>query len=249
VHPITAVQNAKTLIVLPTYQELENLPTLIEAIRTELPEANFFIVDDNSPDGTREWCDLQAQEHANFAFTIRTHERGLGSATLVGLRYAIDKQFDFVATMDADWSHDPKFLPDMIAKLMSQPDFDVCIGSRYIAGGGIEGWPWRRRVVSRLVNVLTRLLLGLTTRDNSGAFRVYRVSALNKLALQAVRCIGYGYLEEILFRLKNVGARAVEVPIVFRDRVAGSSKTALSEGLNVLASLGRLGLERLRMGR
>ncbi len=138
--------------------------------------------------------------------------------------------------MDADGSHDPAVLPSLVKQLeLGTQQVGVAIGSRYVPGGAIVGWPWHRRWISRLVNLWVRLLLGLKTRDNSGAFRVYRVSWLERVGLEKIRSNGYAYLEELLYRLHQAGAGAVEVPITFRDRVEGESKASWREAVGVIS--------------
>ena len=160
---------------------------------------------------------------------IRKDERGLGSASRAALQWAIENQYELVATMDADFSHDPKDLPRMVDKLKAHPDIDVVIGSRYISGGKIIGWSWIRRVSSYLINLHSRIFLGLRTRDNSGAFRIYRSKTIRELGTENIRSNGYVYLQEILFLLKKNGAKFEEVPITFRDRELGQSKINIAE--------------------
>jgi dolichol-phosphate mannosyltransferase len=167
----------------------------------------------------------------------RAGKLGLGTATIAAIRYALEHDYDVFVTLDADWSHDPQHLPELIAALR---DADVAIGSRYCPGGQIEGWPRRRRLVSRWVNGLTHRLLQLPVRDASGAFRAYRVAKLREISLDEVRAKGYAYLEEILWMLHRKAAVFAEVPITFRERRAGRSKVSLGEALGKLGTLVRL---------
>ncbi len=155
---------------------------------------------------------------------IRAGKMGLGSATMEAFQWAIKKEYVWIATMDADFSHDPGDLVRLYDATQSTDTADVIIGSRYVEGGRIEGWSWIRRWSSRLINLHARLFLGLLTRDNSGAFRIYKAGTLEKMGLETVKSSGYVYLQEVLFRLKRQGTTFQEVPITFRDRVRGKSK-------------------------
>ena len=156
----------RILVALATYNEIENLPGLTEAILRVLPTAGLLVVDDNSPDGSGRWCDEQAVGEPRLRCLHRPGKLGLGSATLDAIRYAIAHEYDLVVTMDADWSHDPVHLPELVA---ATEIADVAIGSRYIAGSAIDGWPRHRRIMSRLINGLSRTLLQLPIHDTSGA--------------------------------------------------------------------------------
>jgi dolichol-phosphate mannosyltransferase len=227
----------RTLVVLATYNEIENLPGLSAEILRVLPAADMLVVDDNSPDGSGRWCDEAARSEPRIHCIHRAGKLGLGSATLEGFRYAIERGYEVVITMDADWSHDPRHLPELLS---ATEHADVAIGSRYVAGGAIEGWPLRRRLMSRWNNALSRRWLGLPVHDSSGAYRAYRIDFLRKSSIEAVQSTGYAYLEELLFRLQQAGARMIEVPITFRERRAGRSKLGLRETAGKLATLLRL---------
>jgi dolichol-phosphate mannosyltransferase len=213
------------------------LPGLSAEILRVLPAADMLVVDDNSPDGSGRWCDQAARAEPRIHCIHRAGKSGLGSATLEGFRYAIERGYEVVITMDADWSHDPRHLPELLS---ATEHADVAIGSRYVAGGAIEGWPLRRRVISRWNNALSRRWLRLPVYDSSGAYRAYRVEVLRKSSIEAVQSTGYAYLEELLFRLQQAGARMIEVPITFRERRAGRSKLGLREAAGKLATLLRL---------
>lgn len=216
----------RTLITIATYNERENLPLLLELIFEHAPEVDVLVIDDNSPDGTGPWCDEYSVTDPRVHCLHRSGKLGLGTAILDGMRYAIEHGYDFVLNMDADLSHHPKHVPELIAG-MHQGDnkvIDVMIGSRYIPGGGAENWPLLRHVMSRGVNVYTRIFLGLSPRDCSGSYRCYRVELLRQLDFDSVVARGYAFQEEILWHLKRAGARFGETPIVFADRVHGQSK-------------------------
>ncbi|MGE3243230.1 MAG: polyprenol monophosphomannose synthase [Pirellulales bacterium] len=231
------MKTPRTLVTLATYNEVENLPGLVDEILRVLPMADVLVVDDNSPDGTGRWCDERAKSQPRLRSIHRPGKLGLGSATLVALREAIERGYDIVVTMDADWSHDPKHLPALVA---ATEHADVAIGSRYIVGGEIEGWPWHRRRLSRAINRLSRALLRLPIRDTSGAYRAYRVAKLRQLDLDKIRATGYAYLEEILWHFARIDATFAEVPITFRERRAGKSKTSVREAVGKVATLVRL---------
>jgi dolichol-phosphate mannosyltransferase len=227
----------RILVVLATYNEIENLPGLVDRILATLPTADVLVVDDNSPDGTGNWCDTRAANEPRLCCLHRPAKQGLGSATLAAAQFAIRENYDLFVTLDADWSHDPQHLPDLID---ATEHADVAIGSRYVAGGAIVGWPWRRRIASRGINRLSRLLLRLPVRDLSGAFRAYRIAKLRELDLASIRATGYAYLEEILWHLARIGATFAEVPITFHERRAGLSKINAREAIAKLNTLMKL---------
>jgi dolichol-phosphate mannosyltransferase len=230
---------APTLVALATYNEAENLPGLVDEILRVLPDAEVLVVDDNSPDGTGHWCDEHAKTEPRLRCLHRPRKLGLGSATLDAIRFALVRDYDVLATLDADWSHDPA---DLTTLVKATRRADVVIGSRYVAGGEIEGWPLYRRILSRSLNALDRLMLRLPVRDASGAFRAYRMSKLRELQLEQIRSSGYAYLEEVLWHLHRAGATFAEVPIIFRRRRAGESKINLREAAGKLATILRLSL-------
>lgn len=227
----------RTLVALATYNEIENLPGLAAEILRVLPAADLLVIDDNSPDGSGRWCDAFAAGESRVHCLHRPGKLGLGSATLDAFRWALARDYDVVVTMDADWSHDPAYLPALVA---ATERADVAIGSRYVAGGSIVGWPLHRRMMSRLVNGLSGNLLRLPIRDASGAFRAYRVSALRRISLREIRATGYAYLEEIVWNLTRANARFVEIPIAFHERRAGQSKINLREATGKVATILRL---------
>ncbi len=229
----------QTLVVIATYNELENLPSLVEAIQQHAPHVDLLVVDDNSPDGTGRWCDEHAAGDSRLTCLHRSGKLGLGSASYDAFRYAIAHGYEVVATLDADWSHPPDRLPALLAGLA---EGDVVIGSRYCPGGAIEGWPVTRRVTSWLLNAVARRALRLPVQDCSGAFRAYRMTKMHEVDFDSVLTQGYAYLEELLWLLKRRGATFAEVPITFRDRQKGASKINWREAvaaLRVIATLGR----------
>jgi dolichol-phosphate mannosyltransferase len=228
---------SRVLVALATYDEIETLPGLVDEVQRVLPAADILIVDDNSPDGTGQWCDQRGSMDARLKCLHRPGKLGLGSATLDAIRYALGGPYDVLVTMDADWSHDPRYLPALIEAVKNA---DVALGSRYCEHGAIEGWPMARRVISRGMNWLSRLMLRLPVRDSSGAFRAYQLAALKKIHLDRIRSSGYSYLEEILWHLHRSGATLVEVPITFQERRAGRSKVSAREAVDKVSTLLRL---------
>lgn len=243
--------SARTLVVVATYNEIENLPRLTDEIFVHAPDAQVLVIDDNSPDGTGRWSDQRAGQDDRVHCIHRPAKLGLGTATVAGFRYALSSNFDLVITMDADFSHHPKYLPQLRRALEPEgrEPVDVAVGSRYVRGGGVEGWPWYRRLMSRGVNWYARLALGLSVADCSGAFRCYRTEVLRRLDLDSLRSQGYSYLEEILWVLQRQGARFNEIPILFVDRKLGQTKISWYEVLTSLVVILKLGGCRLfRMG-
>lgn len=238
----------QTLVTVATYNEIENLPRLVDEVFTTAPDVDMLIIDDHSPDGTGEWCDVRAQIEPRFHCLHRAGKLGLGTATIAGMKYAIEHGYRYVLNMDADFSHHPRHLPAIMAG-MEPPQgdaIDVMIGSRYVRGGAIEGWPLRRHLMSRGVNWYARWLLGLPVRDCSGAFRCYRTSLLEKVDFDAIQSRGYSFQEEILWRLKRLGARFGETPITFADRQRGASKIDAKEARAALRIILSLGARNLR---
>lgn len=240
----------KTLVAVATYNEMETLPALVAEVFRWLPQADMLVVDDNSPDGTGRWCDEQSARDQRLKCLHRPAKMGLGTATVAAMRYALEHGYAFVITMDADLSHPPRYLPDLLAGMepAGRPPVDVMIGSRYVRGGRIEGWPWYRHLMSRAVNTYARWLLKLEPRDCSGAFRCYRVEALRRVDWGSVRSAGYSFQEEILWRLKRAGAVFGELPITFVDRKQGRSKVNLREALGALRTLFGLAWEKAPKG-
>lgn len=235
---------AKTLVTVATYNEIENLPQLVQEIWQVAPTADVLVIDDNSPDGTGKWCDEKGAVEPRLKCVHRAGKLGLGTATIAGMQYAIEHGYDYVLNMDADFSHHPRYVPAILAAMEGGEagPVDVSIGSRYCPGGGTKDWPFKRRLMSWAVNTYARCLLGLKPKDTSGAFRCYRVATLKKLDLTRIISRGYSFQEEILWRLKRVGARMSESPITFADREKGQSKINKQEAYSALRILFRLGL-------
>ena len=230
---------SRLLVTLCTYNERENIPELIPAIHQFAPDADVLVIDDASPDGTGRLADELAAADPRVRVLHRSGKLGLGTATLAGFRHAIEHGYDFVINMDADFSHHPRHVP-ALRETMHRAD--VGIGSRYVPGGGVVGWGWKRKFMSRAINWYARLLLRLKTRDNSGSYRCYRVAKLRELDLNGIRARGYAFQEEILYRCRRVGCRFEETPITFEDRRHGQSKINWKETVAALWIILRLGV-------
>jgi dolichol-phosphate mannosyltransferase len=214
-------------LVLPTYNEAENVEPMVDAALPRLREAagggphRLLVVDDSSPDGTGQIADVLAARHAEVEVLHRARKEGLGPAYLAGFARALAAGADLVLEMDADFSHDPADIPRLVA---ASADADLVLGSRYVPGGGITDWGRLRRLVSRGGSAYARAVLGVGVRDLTGGFKCFRASALGAIELERVRAGGYGFQIELTYRAIRAGLRVREVPIVFRERRAGSSK-------------------------
>jgi dolichol-phosphate mannosyltransferase len=230
----------RTLITVATYNEIENLPLLVDAIWEVAPQADILVIDDNSPDGTGNWCDERGRTEKRLHCLHRSGKLGLGTATIAGMKYAIEHGYDLMLNMDADFSHHPRYIPALLAGMDKA---DVMIGSRYVTGGGVKDWSLKRRMMSWGVNTYARWLLGLQPRDCSGAFRCFRVDLLRQIDFDQIRSRGYSFQEEILWHLKRAGARFAETPILFADREKGKSKINSREAWGAIRIILRLGVK------
>jgi dolichol-phosphate mannosyltransferase len=213
-------------VILPTYNEAENLERIAGAVLEHLPESrHVLIVDDNSPDGTGEIADRLAAADESIAVLHRKHKEGLGPAYLAGFRVALEGGADRVIEMDADFSHDPSYLPELIA---ATEGADLAIGSRYVPGGGITDWGPARRFISRGGSAYARAALGLPIKDLTGGFKCFRRIVLETINLDTIEARGYAFQVETTYRAIKEGFRVVEVPITFKDRADGTSKMSRS---------------------
>ena len=210
-------------VVLPTYDEAQNLPGIAAAILEALPGATLLVVDDASPDGTGELADELAAADARVRVRHRAGKQGLGRAYLDGFRAALGAGAGIVVQMDADWSHDPSVLPGLLAPIVDDRA-DLVIGSRYTAGGRVEDWGLGRRLISRGGSLFARIVLGLRPHDLTGGFKAWRASSLGAIPFDGVHAGGYVFQIEMTHRASRAGARVAEVPITFRDRRVGQSK-------------------------
>jgi dolichol-phosphate mannosyltransferase len=214
------------LILIPTYNERDNLPLIVDGVLAHAA-TRVLVLDDGSPDGTGELADeLAARHHGRVTVMHRTGARGLGRSYLDGFRVAVASDADIVCQMDADLSHDPRFLPALMAS--AQAGAGLTIGSRYVKGGRVENWPLRRKMLSAVANTYIRLATGLRVRDCTSGFRCWRREALARLPLESIASDGYSFLVEVTFQAAAAGVAIAEVPIVFVERRQGSSKLSSS---------------------
>ncbi len=219
---MTAPRAQNVVVVIPTYNERENLATLVPKVLTLGPGYQVLVVDDNSPDGTGEVADsLSRTNPGRVSVLHRARKEGIGPAYIAGFAEALVLGADLIVEMDADHSHDPEALPAMVA---AAKDADLVLGSRYVPGGKTVGWPRHRRIISRLGGRYARLVLGVPITDLTGGYKVFTRAALERLDLAGLRSDGYCFQIETTYRLLKQGGRVVEVPITFTDRVAGASK-------------------------
>jgi dolichol-phosphate mannosyltransferase len=234
----------RTVVVVPTYNEAENLPVLVERLGVEAPDVDILCVDDASPDGTGDVADRMAADSPRLHVLHREGPRGYARASRDGLSWALDRGYDLVCTMDADLSHDPATLPALLAA--SDPGADLVIGSRYMPGGELAvDWEPARRAVSRMGSAYARAMIGCSVRDCTSGFRCYRAAVLAELPFADLRSEGYSFLIEMLALLGERGSRIVEVPIRYIDRRAGASKISRAIILEALVVATRLGVRRL----
>ncbi len=233
--------NSETWLILPTYNEAENIAPFVEAVQAELPAgAQVLIVDDSSPDGTGEIADRLVAEREGVRVLHRPLREGLGPAYIAGFREALAGGAGLILEMDSDFSHEPAYLPRLLEAIEGA---DLVIGSRYVDGGGVGDWGAMRRAISRGGSAYARLLLGVPVADLTGGFKCFRREVLEAIDLDAVQAKGYAFQVELTYRAVQRGFRVVEVPIVFRDRRVGSSK--MSRAI-VAEAIWRVPLLRLR---
>jgi dolichol-phosphate mannosyltransferase len=209
------------LVIIPTYNESESLPGVIERLRRAVPDADVLIADDNSPDGTGLLADDLATRDSHIHVLHRAGKEGLGKAYLAGFAWGLERGYDVLVEMDADGSHRPEELPRLLAQM---PHADVVLGSRWVPGGSVVNWPASRRLLSQGGSLYTRMALGIPTRDATGGYRAYRASALASLDLATVESNGYCFQIDLLWRALQRGLVVREVPITFVEREAGTSK-------------------------
>jgi len=236
----------RPLVVIPTYNESENIERILYRIHESLPEAGILVVDDGSPDGTGDLVKSMAAEVPDIHLLARTEKSGLGSAYRAGFTWGLERGYDAFVEMDADFSHDPGALPEVLAPLAQ--GFDVSIGSRYVEGGSIPNWAWYRHLLSRGGNRYASVVLGLKVTDSTAGFRAYSADILNRLDLERIRAEGYGFQIEMTYRAKQHGAAITEVPISFVDREAGESKMSSFIVVEALGLVTWWGLGRMARG-
>ncbi|MFH8252676.1 glycosyltransferase [Microbacterium sp. B2969] len=230
-----------TLVVIPTYNELDNLPDIIARVHAAVPDAEVLVVDDASPDGTGDLADRLAAADPRINVLHRADKEGLGAAYRAGFAWGLARDYDRLVEMDADGSHDPAHLPALLAALAHA---DVALGSRWVEGGRTEGWPLSRRLLSRGGSAYARFMLGLSERDVTGGYRAYRAGALRAIDPGRIDSQGYSFQIEMLWRASTTGQRVVEVPITFVERVHGASKMSSRIVIEAMARVTTWGLQR-----
>ena len=212
----------RTLVITPTYLEAENIEEFLRRARAAVPNVDILVVDDNSPDGTADIAEKTAAELGNIDVLRRPAKQGLGTAYRAGFAIGLEKGYAVVVQIDADLSHDPAVLPNLLREVESGAD--LAIGSRYVPGGETPHWPWFRRALSRYGNGYASFVLGTAVHDGTAGFRAYRADTLKAIDYSTTRAKGYGFQLETAYRVHLWGGRIVELPIVFTDRVRGHSK-------------------------
>jgi dolichol-phosphate mannosyltransferase len=210
------------LVVVPTYNEAPNIERLLAAILEQGPQFDVLVVDDGSPDGTGDLVAALAAQTPRVQLIRRAGKLGLGTAYLAGFRHGLREGYRFICEMDADFSHQPRYLPQLLA--LAEGEADMAIGSRNVAGGRVENWPLTRQLVSKGGSLYARTLLGMPVRDCTGGFKCFRAEVLRRIDLDGIRSSGYAFQVEVNYRCHQAGFRIRELPIVFPDRVAGRSK-------------------------
>lgn len=229
-------------VVVPTYNERNNLRPLVAAVLEACEDVGVVVVDDNSPDGTGDIADELAAESPRVHVIHRAGKLGLGTAYLAGFEWALAQGAEYVLSMDGDFSHRPSYIPDLLSR--TREGYDLVIGSRYVPGGDTPDFPPSRRLLSGGANLLAHWAVGLEARDATAGFRCYRREVLESLPLSGIRSNGYSFLVEMLYLVQDAGYRVAEVPIVFADRKHDVSKISRSEIFKALVTVARLTLRR-----
>ena len=231
----------RTLVVLPTYDEILNVESMLRTLREVVPDCDILVVDDASPDGTARMAEKIADELGQIEVVTRAAKSGLGGAYRAGFTWGRERGYDHFVEIDCDFSHDPRALPALLAVA---GNYDVVIGSRYVPGGHIPQWSFTRRMLSRGGNQYATILLGLRVADSTSGYRVYSASALERIDYDTVTADGYGFQIEMTYRARRAGASIVEVPISFTDRERGQSKMSSAIVVEALALVTKWALER-----
>jgi dolichol-phosphate mannosyltransferase len=232
------------LVIVPTYNEAENIDAIAGRILDTVPDAHLLVVDDGSPDGTGDLVEAMAERDDRVHLMRRRGKLGLGSAYVAGFRWGLERGYDYLIEMDADGSHPADRLPALIDAVASRDDVPLSIGARWIPGGSVVDWPWYRELLSRGGNAYARWMLRLDVHDITAGFRVYRAEAIARMDLDSIDSKGYCFQVDMTLRVHDLGGRIVEVPIEFRDRVLGTSKMSQAIVLEAMGRVTQWGLQR-----
>ncbi|MBN9108120.1 MAG: polyprenol monophosphomannose synthase [Pseudonocardia sp.] len=230
------------LVVIPTYQERENIALIVKRVHASVPEADVLVVDDGSPDGTGELADEMAAADERVKVLHRTEKAGLGAAYVAGFGQALAGPYQVIVEMDADGSHAPEDLPELLAALDSGGGADLVLGSRYVPGGRVVNWPAHRQLLSRGANLYARLALGAPIKDITGGYRAFRRQVLEDLDISTVASTGYCFQVDMAWRTQQAGFRVREVPITFTERELGASKMSVEVMLEALYRIATWGV-------
>jgi dolichol-phosphate mannosyltransferase len=233
----------RVLVIVPTYNERDNLPQIADALHAVLPEAHLLVVDDNSPDGTGQIADELAKKNSWIQVLHRAGKQGLGTAYVAGFKHALERGYDLIFEMDCDFSHDPKYLPAFLEA--ARGGADLVLGSRYVSGGGTVNWGPLRKIISLGGSLYARTILGVGVRDLTGGFKCFRRRVLESIDFDTVAAQGYGFQIEMTYRTIKLGFRVEEVPIVFVDRRVGQSKMSKKIFVEALTLVWKLRLAKL----
>lgn len=231
------------LVVVPTYNEQLNITSMLESLRSVVPDADILVVDDGSPDGTAELAEEVRDRLGSISVLRRDRKNGLGGAYRAGFAWGLERGYDAFVEIDADFSHDPEALPRLLQS--AQAGADLVIGSRYVPGGVIPDWSWHRKLLSRTGNLYASMMLRLGVKDSTAGYRVYRAGLLRRIDFETVQADGYGFQIEMTYRSRCVGASISEVPIRFVDRERGESKMSSTIIVEALALVTKWGFERI----
>ena len=236
------IMSSKTLIIIPTYQESENIISILERVQAANPEANVLVVDDSSPDGTGQIVERMMKSNSKIQLLTNSVKGGLGKAYVKGFKWGLSKDFDIFVEMDADGSHAPEQLPSILKNL---DECDVSLGSRWVPGGRIENWPISRQILSKGGNLYTRLMLGFKVKDATGGYRAYKREVLETIDLDSIESQGYCFQVDMVRRSLAFGFKVCETPIVFTEREAGNSKMSRQIVIEAFTRIGFWGLKRV----
>lgn len=235
-----------TLVVIPTFNEAENIASILESVFQHAPQTHVLVVDDSSPDGTGSIVQHLADRDKRMHLLVRPGKQGLGRAYVAGFQWGLERGYQNLIEMDADFSHDPSAIPKLLA---GTQDHDLVIGSRYVDGGEVEGWSKSRHLLSRVGNIYARILLGLDVRDSTSGFRCFRREVLEAIDLRSVASDGYAFQIDMAYRTRLIGYSILEIPIIFRERRFGSSKMSTAIVIEAILILTMWGIRDLLRGR